>query len=455
MARLIHPDRALSTNPLKVSAPLGAAMAYLGIEGAIPLFHGAQGCTAFAMVHMVRHFKEAIPLQTTAMNEVSAILGGGEQIEEAIENLRKRANPKFIGIASTALVETRGEDVAGELREMLSRRTDFADTAVVYAATPDFVGGLEDGWARAVEAIVDALAVPCARREGQVNLLPGAHMTPADVEELAGLIRAFGLDPVILPDLSLSLDGHLADDWRGHSLGGTRLSDIATMAGSIATLAIGEAMRPAAMKLQALGVPAHVVPSVTGLAAVDGLVSLLMTLSGADVPATVRRDRARLADAMLDAHFQIGGLKVALGADPDLGFALGSTLAAMGAELTVVTTTGAAAAERIPADQVIVGDLGDLERAAEAAGARLLLTHSHGRMMAARLHLPHVRAGFPVFDRLGAQDVCRTGYRGTRAFLYEVANAVLSHPHRPAPEDFGAARISPEFDHAASSPSHH
>jgi nitrogenase molybdenum-iron protein NifN len=158
---------------------------------------------------------------------------------------------------------------------------------------------------------------------------------------------------------------------------------------------------------------------------------------------------------MLDAHFHIGGLKVALGAEPDLGYALGSTLAAMGAELAVVTTTGGRAAERIPTDEVIVGDLGDLERVAEAERCKLLLTHAHGRMMAERLHLPHVRAGFPIFDRLGAQDVCRTGYRGTRAFLYEIANAVLSHPHRPRPEDFGAARISPEFDHAPPPPQTH
>jgi nitrogenase molybdenum-iron protein NifN len=119
MAKLVHPRRALSTNPLKSSAPLGAALAYLGIEGAIPLFHGSQGCTAFAMVHLVRHFKEAVPLQTTAMNEVSTILGGADQIEEAIENLRKKSAPKFIGIASTALTETRGEDVPGELREII------------------------------------------------------------------------------------------------------------------------------------------------------------------------------------------------------------------------------------------------------------------------------------------------------------------------------------------------
>ena len=456
MARLVHPRRALSTNPLKTSAPLGAAMAYLGIAGAVPLFHGAQGCTAFAMVHLVRHFHEAIPLQTTAMNEISAILGGGEQIEAAIENLLARAKPQFIGIASTALAETRGEDIAGELRAIMERRPDFAGLAVVHAATPDFKGGLEDGWARAVEAIITAL-VPAqggATVAGQVNFLPGSHLTPAEVEEIAGMIRAFGLTPIILPDISTSLDGHLASDWSGTSTGGTPLAAIRAMANSVATLAVGEAMRPAANLLAARGVPARVFGGLTGLRATDAFVTALMELSGHEPPAIIKRDRARLTDACLDAHFQIGGLRVALAAEPDLAFGLGSGLTAMGAEIVAAVTTAGQNpnAERIPADEVIIGDLGDLERAAAAAGAQLMLTHAHGRMGAERLHLPLVRAGFPIMDRLGAQDQCRVGYRGTRAFYFEIANAVLAQSHRPRPEDFGAARIDQEFEHAPDTP---
>ena len=130
-------SRSLSTNPLKTSAPLGAAMAFLGVEGAVPLFHGSQGCTAFALVLLVRHFKEAIPLQTTAMNEVSTILGGADHVEEALLNLKKRMNPKLVGICSTALTETRGEDFEGDLRLILTRRADeMAGTEVVFASTP-------------------------------------------------------------------------------------------------------------------------------------------------------------------------------------------------------------------------------------------------------------------------------------------------------------------------------
>ena len=285
----------------------------------------------------------------------------------------------------------------------------------------------------------------------QVNLLAGSHLTPAEVEELVRLVRAFGLNPVVLPDISGSLDGHVADDWRGTSLGGTRVEAIPAMAKSVFTLAIGEAMRPAAQKLEARAfVPYRVFQSVTGLKPVDALVRTLMGLAhAADAPPSVKRDRARLIDASLDAHFHIGGLKVAIGADPDLLFALSTTLAGLGAEIVtaVSTTTANGVLERVPASEVVIGDLGDVERGAQAAGAQILVTHAHGRHAAHRLHLPLIRAGFPIFDRLGAQDICRVGYRGTRAFLYEVANAVQAVHHRPAPEDFGAAPIEKEFEH--------
>jgi nitrogenase molybdenum-iron protein NifN len=455
MAKLVHPKRALSTNPLKSSAPLGAAIAYLGIESAIPLFHGSQGCTAFAMVHLVRHFKEAVPLQTTAMNEVTTILGGAEQIEEAIENLRKKSAPKFIGIASTALTETRGEDVVGELKEIIARRKDFADTRIVYASTPDFDGGLEDGWARAVEAIIASLVLVKPDRDPdlrQVNLLCGSHLTVADVEELVRLIRAFGLEPVVLPDLTTSLDGHVADDWRGTSLGGTRLDDIANMGRSAFTLAVGESMRKSAALLEDRAlVPYRVFQSATGLKPVDSLIRTLMGLSGQQEPApSIKRDRSRLIDTSLDVHFHTGGLKVALGGDPDLLFSLGNTLVGMGAEIVAAVTTSqhSAVVGRLMTDEVIFGDLGALERTARASGAQMLITHSHGRQAAERLNLPLLRAGFPIFDRIGAQDVCRVGYRGTRAFLYEIANLVQAQHHVARPEDFGATPVSEEFDHA-------
>ena len=66
--------KSCAIKPLKLSPALGGALAFLGLDRALPLLHGSQGCTAFALVLAVRHFREAIPLQTTAMSEISTIL---------------------------------------------------------------------------------------------------------------------------------------------------------------------------------------------------------------------------------------------------------------------------------------------------------------------------------------------------------------------------------------------
>ncbi|TIY06835.1 MAG: nitrogenase iron-molybdenum cofactor biosynthesis protein NifN, partial [Mesorhizobium sp.] len=129
MTRILSQTKSASVNPLKSSQPLGAALAFLGVEGAVPLLHGSQGCTSFALVLLVRHFKETISLQTTAMDEVATILGGADNLEEAIMNLKTRTKPKLIGVCTTALVETRGEDSAGDIADIrLKRAEELAGT---------------------------------------------------------------------------------------------------------------------------------------------------------------------------------------------------------------------------------------------------------------------------------------------------------------------------------------
>ncbi|MBX3524859.1 MAG: nitrogenase iron-molybdenum cofactor biosynthesis protein NifN [Rhodoblastus sp.] len=428
-------SRSLSTNPLKTSAPLGAAMAFLGVEGAVPLFHGSQGCTAFALVLLVRHFKEAIPLQTTAMNEVSTILGGADHVEEALLNLKKRMNPKLVGICSTALTETRGEDFEGDLRLILTRRAEeMAGTEVVFASTPDFNGALEEGWSKATLALIDALVpakAPTSLR--LVNVLPGVHLTVGDIEALRDTIRKFDLEPVFLPDVSQSLDGITTGEWSATTYGGTTLDQIRSMGGACATLAIGEHMRDAAELLgERTGAPAHVLPTLTGLDACDDLVATLTRISGVPAPADIRRERQRLLDAMLDGHFYFAGKKLAVAAEPDLLLAITTLATELGAKIVAAVTTasGSRAIELAPAD-VVVGDLGDLEDLAQEAD--MIVTHAHGRQAAERLGVPHLRVGFPIFDRLGAAYRTSIGYAGTRALIFEIANLFLGAPHGHAP----------------------
>jgi nitrogenase molybdenum-iron protein NifN len=59
-----------------------------------------------------------------------------------------------IAICSTGLTETKGDDVDGFIVTVRKRKPELADTEIIYASTPDYVGGFEDGYKHAVTAIV-------------------------------------------------------------------------------------------------------------------------------------------------------------------------------------------------------------------------------------------------------------------------------------------------------------
>ena len=430
MARIETSGKSCIVNPLKMSQPLGGATAFMGLDGCLPMLHASQGCTAFALVLLVRHFREAIPFQTTAMNEVTTILGGYDNLEQAVLNVVNRAHPKVIGICSNGLTEARGEDIRGDLKLIRERHPELQGTALIYARTPDYTGGFQEGWAAAVHAIVDELVAPLpGRNPRQVNILAGSHLTPADLEEIRDTVDAFGLLPIILPDIAGSLDGHVADDYVATTMGGTGLDDIRRMGRSAATFALGHQMEPAARLIEVrCGVPVELFPRLTGLLAWDQFIAALARILGRPVPQPIRRRRSQLLDAMLDGHFYFGGKRIAIAAEPDLLLALSQFLTEMGARIAAaVTTTNAEGLAEVPAETVTVGDLDDLERLAD--GCDLIVSHSHGARVAERLGIAFYRAGFPNFDRLGAAHQLFAGYRGTRDLIFEIGNLFIAGDH--------------------------
>jgi nitrogenase molybdenum-iron protein NifN len=438
MALVNHSKKACAVNPLKMSQPIGGALAFMGISGCMPVLHGSQGCTSFGLVLFVRHFREAIPLQTTAMNEVATILGGLENIETAILNIVKRANPQVIGICSTGVTETKGDDVEGYLKLVRKRHPELADLGIVYVSTPDFKDAFQDGFAKTVTRIIEEFVpqyeAPPQRAPQCVNVLAGCHLTPGDIDELRDIIESFGLEPTFLPDLSGSLDGHIPQDFTPTTLGGVTRSDISKMGTAGWTIAIGEQMRAAALALESrAGVPFALFDRLTGLGANDAFVAFLSKISGRPIPLKFRRQRGQLVDAMLDGHFHFGGKRIAIGAEPDLLWCIGSFLTEMGATVAAaVTTTASPLLETFPAEEVVIGDLEDLEQ--RAAGADLIITHSHGRQTAERLGIPLYRFGLPMFDRLGAAHEVSVGYRGTRNLIFSIGNIFLAQVHEPNPD---------------------
>lgn len=461
MAELLKRAKALTVNPLKASQPLGATLAFLGLRRAIPMLHGSQGCTAFGKVFFVRHFREPIPLQTTAMDQVSSIMSADENVIEGLRVLCEKNGPELIGLPTTGLAETQGCDIRRLVREFRVRHPEFADIAVVPVNTPDYSGCLESGFALAVEAIIDTL-VPddsqsprVGRRRQQVNVLAASMLTPGDIEAIKEWIEAFGLRAVVLPDIGDSLDGHLVDqETTPLTLGGTPKAELATLGEAAATLVIGRSLHKAADLLKArTGVPDFRFDHLLGLDDCDAFTLALAAIAGRPVPASIDRRRAQLQDAMVDTHFMTGFLRVAIAADPDLLVALGQFLVGAGAE--IVAAVASARAEilaDLPAAAVRIGDFEDLEREALAHRAQFIIANSHAAPSAERLHVPLLRAGFPQYDWVGGHARTWVGYRGARQALFDVANLFLGN-HHDTPVHRSIYRVGSDPDVQHRSPS--
>lgn len=439
MAEIKKRKKPLSVSPLKASQTIGASIAFLGIDRSIPMMHGSQGCTAFGKVFFVRHFREPIPLQTTAMDQASSVMGADENVILGLKTICEKTKPDLIGLPTTGLAETQGCDVQRNVAEFRERYPEFENVRIVPVNTPDFSGSFEHGYAAAVRAMIEEL-VPesdCAREKPrQVNVLAGPALSVGDVEWLSELIESFGLEPIILPDLSMSLDGHLTDrDFSPVSAGGMHVDKFLELGKSAATLVIGQSLTKAAEVLHArTGVPSYAFPHLMGLEANDRFIIALMEISGQGAPKRLERQRSQLQDAMLDAHFTLGQARIAMAGDPDLLIGFSDLLTQLGCEIVAaVAPANAPVLSQIAVDYVQIGDLEDLEKIASQHGAQLIIGNSHAVATSQRLGLPLIRAGFPQYDLLGGYGRCWSGYQASRQALFDFSNAITLHREHSIP----------------------
>ena len=209
---IASPKSAILIDPLKHSPSIGAAIAFQGIDRALPIIHGAQGCTFLGKVLLTKHFREPIALATSKLFVEDVVMGSEEKLTQAIDGFIEKNNPALIGVLTSGLSEVKGDDVAAAIKRV---KGQGSAVKVVQISTPDFDGGLETGYARAVEAIIGIAEAPLTppsprgergNEKKQINIIAGSHLTPADFTEIREIVEAIGLRAVMLPDLS-ALDG--------------------------------------------------------------------------------------------------------------------------------------------------------------------------------------------------------------------------------------------------------
>ncbi len=440
MAKLIKRTKAMTVDPIKISQPMGATLAFLGLDKSVPLLHANQGCSAYGKILFIRHFFEPVPIQTTALDHLAAVMNPDQNLIDGLVNLCEEGKPEIIGVLTTGVSEAEGTDLQRIIKEFRSEYPQYNDVILVPVSTPDYLGCLETGYVAAVEAIIENCVAKTfieakdkKKNSKDLVILPSAMHTPADIEAIRLMVEMFGLNPIFLPDLSGSLDGHLAESrYSPITYGGCSKGMFERIANACGVVSIGLSMKSAGMLLHLrAGISFSHFDGLIGIKANDEFMAMLMKLSGNPVPAMYKRQRQCLRDAYLDAHFYLGQCRLAVATDPDLLIPLQELSEETGIDLQYAVTTnlnyGSDYKEKLEGlDYKVIqeGDLEDFKKLSYEYAIDLVIANSYMTEFCEEQELAHYRAGYPIYDRIGGSRVCRVGYAGTTDMVIEMANLV-------------------------------
>ncbi len=426
-----------TTNACKLCTPLGACLAFRGIKGAVPFLHGSQGCATYIRRYLISHFREPMDIASSGIDETSSIFGGGENFLLGLANVSAQYEPQLLGVATTCLSETIGEDISLYLKKF---QQEFSgdQIPVISVATPSYQGTHVDGFYRTVREIVVALAEE-GRPSGLINLIPGL-VSPADLRYLKEVGQSFGIELVLLPDYSETLDGVSWETYHKIPPGGTEITAIKSMGTASATIEFGLTVKPenspGELLRQSRGIPCRRLGLPIGMRLTDRFFQTLQELGPGQIPPKFIAERGRLLDAYVDGHKYLFQKRAVLYGEEDLVIGMASFLAEIGV-IPVLCASGGRSGQlqkelyRVApelAGQIMVKEGVDfmaISALAEELKPDLLLGNSKGYSLARRMGIPLVRIGFPIHDRIGGQRILHLGYEGAQRLFDLLVNTLL------------------------------
>ncbi len=436
----------VTTNACKLCTPLGACIAIRGIEGAMPMLHGSQGCATYMRRYVISHFREPIDIASSNFTENTTIFGGKGNLATGLNNVIAQYNPDLIGVATTCLSETIGEDLPSLIKQYQTETEAQKQPFIIPISTPSYRGTHINGFQTAVRAVVAGLAKEDLPQK-QLNILPGL-VSPADIYYIKEILAEYGLKYALLPDYSETLDGPTWDEYQSIPAGGTPIAAIQSMGSAVGTLEFGRTLdsgqTAGGLLQERFKVPNYLLGMPIGVRGTDQFFEVLKTITRQDMPNKYRYERGRLIDAYIDGHKYVFEKKAVVYGEEDLVAGLAGFLAEVGI-IPVLCASGGksgrlsqAIREAAPeiADQVMVQegiDFMEIAEETERLGADLLIGNSKGYQIARSLKIPLIRVGFPIHDRFGGQRLLHLGYRGTGELFDRIVNAILAHRQEASP----------------------
>jgi len=430
-----------TVNTCRLCAPLGASLVFKGIENTVVLLHGSQGCATYIRRYLISHFREPVDIASSSFSEETAVFGGERNLKNALRNILQQYGPRLIGIATTCLAETIGEDISMYIKGFRDEKSFNGKPLLIHVASPAYAGSHADGFHAAVKAVVASLATGGPKKQS-VNILPGIF-SPADIRELYDITREFEIpETTILPDYSQTLDGMAWDRYEAIPRGGTPIHAIRDMGRALATIEFSITQR----KNETAGdfltgcckIPCIRLSMPIGVMQTDELMTVLTNITNRAVPERFQQERGRLIDSYVDGHKYVFEKKAVLYGEADLVL----SLARFCSEIGIIPVLCASADERgklapalhsaLPelASKISIQEDTDFDHIREEAkllAPDILIGSSKGYPLARELEIPLIRVGFPIHDRFGGQRILHIGYRGSQQLFDRIVNALIAN----------------------------
>lgn len=407
-----------------------------GIRGCMTILHGSQGCSTYIRRHMATHYNEPVDIASSSLTEQGTVMGGEVNLKKGLDNMIRLYDPEVIGVATTCLAETIGEDVPRILDDYKKEHPENK-VELIPISSAGYSGTQFEGYFKALRAVVENTQKD-STSNGRINVVVGP-MSPADVRSLKRSLDRSGLEYILLPDISDNLDGGHGSNYSRLPKKGTSIEDIGKMCGARITLEISsfvpDQLSPAVFLKEKYGVPFIRLNVPVGLRDNDLFISAIESVGG-KIDHLVHDERSRYLDAMVDSHKHNARGRAAIFGEPDFVYSVVRMMKENGISTKVIATGSSSqifkeslkeelGLESSECEIMDDTDFDSIERKILEKGVNLMVGSSEARRIEERDGIPLIRSTFPIHDHTGGQRVRITGYEGGLALMDNITNSLI------------------------------
>ncbi len=212
----------MQVNPCKMCMPMGASMALKGFSRTMNIIHGSQGCSTYIRRHMAAHYNEPVDIASSSLSEEGTVYGGSKNLKLGIKNLVDMYRPDIVGVLTTCLAETIGDDIeriVKEVRELAVLKAwisfPYRHPVMRVAIRRLFsaIRSILKYYSTKIRIDNDLAHQVVPSYEGEHVNVVVSNATCEDIREIKRILKIMEIEAVVLPDISDVLDAPYREEY--------------------------------------------------------------------------------------------------------------------------------------------------------------------------------------------------------------------------------------------------